>query len=281
MNLIEQLTLGLQACRYTAREWFRLALWAPFALLFAAQLALLAILMLWAHPALSWALAPLVGRMAGPAALHYPEYFRHLPGLVWKLRGLADVLVGPLAFGLATRLFAWRWRGQPQLWTDAWRAVLPRWGALVGVSLPPFLVLTVLTYLGEHLVALRLSPLGRAAMPGLLNVCGALIQVAWAYAVALIVLDRRGVMDAIRELPHTWVHGALPAVVVLALAALLQWPGGWLVERTGVVVDRGLPDLVALIVAARLVFALFGAFLVTGAVTLVWTSTLWRAEGDQ
>ena len=237
------------------------------------------VLVVWAHPLVSWLFAPLVMALAGPAAMHYPEYFGHLPALAAQGDWLIGLGPGSLVTGLATRLFAWRWRGQPFAFADAWREVLPRWPALVLVQLPPALLLAGLAFAADHVLAARLSSVFRASLPLVLGLVGWLLRAAWAYAPALVVLERRSAAEAWLELPHTWVHGALPATLVLALGSLVEWPASWLLARAGLVAERGLPELVVVMVLIRVAFALLAAFVVTGGLTLVWTSAVSEQRG--
>lgn len=113
MSPIEQFALGLQALRFTLMEWTRAKLWAPFLGPFVVQIALVVAFAWTAHPLLSWALAPIVARLVGANALHYPELFRRLPELVLRADLLVTLTAGALATGAGTRLFAQAFSGRP------------------------------------------------------------------------------------------------------------------------------------------------------------------------
>lgn len=274
MNPMEQLALGLQSLRFTMLEWARGRLWWPFLLPFALQGALVAAFSFTAHPFLSWLLAPVVARVAGADALHYPELFRRLPELVLRADLFVTLTAGAFATGVGTRLFASAFAARDpdagSAFAEAWR----RLPALLLAQAPAPLLLWLLSAVFERLALVRLSSFTHALLPQLQLVAGVLVQAAFAYVAALVVLGRRSPLEAWRELPSTWGRGLAPAVVALAAATLVLLPLQRLAAQTGPIVSRGVPELVAGTTMVLFAGTLFASWLVTGATTLVWMSAL-------
>ncbi len=141
MNLFEQFALGLQSLWFTLRECGRARLWAPFLVPFLVQCAGIGLLAMTAHPLLSWLLAPIVVRLAGADALHYPGLFVHLPDLALTADLLVVSTLGALATGAATRLFASVFEGRTPSLREAWSETARRAWALVLAQLPVTLLL--------------------------------------------------------------------------------------------------------------------------------------------
>lgn len=274
MNPIEQIALGLQSLRFTLSEWNRARLWVPFLLPFAVQSALVAAFSFTAHPFLSWALAPLVARVAGAQALHYPELFRRLPELVLRADLLVTLTVGAVATGMGTRLFASAFSGRALEARAAFAETMHRLPALLLSQAPAPILLWLLSMVFERLGAVRLSSFTHALLPQVQLVAGVLVQAAFAYVAALVVLGRRSPLEAWRELPGTWGRGLAPAAVVLAAATLVLLPLQRLTAQTEPIVSRGVPELVAVTTLVLFAGTLFASWLVTGATTLVWMSAL-------
>ena len=106
MSALEQLALAGQALWLTLREIRAGRLWVPWLALGALLLAALMALVGFAHPLLSWAVAPLVRAIGGEPALHYPDFYRTLPFLYSRVDLVLGTLAGAVATGWSTRALA-------------------------------------------------------------------------------------------------------------------------------------------------------------------------------
>ena len=111
MNPIEQVSLAWLALGRTLRQAWRPALWAPWLLLGAVEVGVVVLIWGYAHPAVSWVMAPLLRNWAGEDALHYPNVLRRLPVLFGGLDLVIGAILGSIMIGAATLLFAERFRG--------------------------------------------------------------------------------------------------------------------------------------------------------------------------
>ncbi len=268
MSPMEQLALGLQSLGRSARALVRVGPWAPLALLGALELAALAVLTVPAHPALSWALAPLVVRVAGARALHYPDSFRALPGLFAWADGALWWLVGSLALGASSHAFAARFTGRPARAVESLAAAARRWPALVLALLPAHVALAAIGWLaprftsGGGLVSMAVAPVFVCAR--------GLVVLLALYLPMLVMLGRRGAPAALAALPRAWSRG-LFALLAPCVATLLPLAlAGLVLDDPAPIVQRGTPELVAVLVAARVAAGLAIALTLVGAATMAY-----------
>ena len=103
MNPFEQIALAWQSLGHALRRLLRPRLWVPWLALGLIQTGLLVKLAFAAHPWVSPFFAPLVVRLAGERALHYPDLFLALPGLYSRIDLVIAALPGAIVFGAASQ----------------------------------------------------------------------------------------------------------------------------------------------------------------------------------
>jgi hypothetical protein len=236
-----------------------------------------------AHPALSWAIAPLLRAVEGDEALRYPELFRRLPDLARDAGLVTGALAMPVLAGVSARLFEQRFSADfaaASATRAAWAEGLSRWGALLLVALPVTLAGVGLQGALRALDAVRLSSLARTlAFPAADAVLLA-VRIACAYAAALVVLGGLGGVRALTRIPSTWPAGLVPAAVALGLLAPAGILASAVVTASPALIERGAPEWV---VAAVLLRAAVGAalgMLASGAATLAWLGAVSDSEGE-
>jgi hypothetical protein len=278
MNIFEQVALALQALRHTLLAMRAPRLWVPWLALGAVQLGVVVALWHFAHPALSWLMAPILRRVAGEDALHYPGAFEVLPRLYDRADLVIGALLGSVAIGSATGLFADHFHGLPARVGSRLATAVRRAPALVLVQLPFNVLvfgLTVMTapWLESHAGG-RLAAVAGPLLTGVSLV----LQAAFFYVAARVMIAGDGAAAALRGVPATWARGLVPALVVSALTLLLLLPLDWLAGHEGLVVSRGRPELVGWLTVLRLIAGLVNWFLLSGSATLLYLSLLHRRE---
>jgi len=278
--MLEQLSLAGQALWLTLREWRAGRLWAPWLVLGMFQCAALLALLGFAHPLLAWALAPFVRVIGGEPALHYPGFYRALPFLYSRVDLVVGSLVGAVATGWSTRLFAARWRRERLTAGEAWAEVAPRVLTLVLAQLPFQLLVLLFSGLVDRALVGHggwVQRLGYLATQG--GVAG--LQALFLYLPALVVIERRGLWRALAGLPRAWARGFW-AALLLGLAALLPLlPLAGLEQGSGLLVDRGTPELVGWVTAMQLLVGLAVSFLLAGSSTLVYLGAVADQPGEE
>jgi len=280
MTMLEQLALTGQALWLTLRESRSGRLWAPWLVLGALQCAVLLALLDFAHPLLAWAVAPFIRAAAGAPALHYPDFYRALPFLYSRADLVLGALAGAVATGWSTRLFAARWRQQALAAGGAWAEIAPRALTLVLAQLPFQLLVLLFTGLLDRALAGQgglVRRLGYFATLG--GVAG--LQALFLYLPALVVLERRGLWRALAGLPRTWARGFWAALLLGLVALLPLLPLSGLGQGSGLLVDRGTPELVGWLTAMQLLTGLAVSFLLAGSSTLVYLGAVADQPGEE
>jgi hypothetical protein len=279
VNLFEQIAVGWQSLIRVIAAMRHAALWTPFAALALCELLVLLALVGFAHPLLSWFMAPLLRQAAGESALRYPDLFRSLPGLYAEADVFIGALVGAIVVGAATLMFADYFRGlKPSVsagLSGAWR----RSFALILASLPFNLVVFGLSHWSESWMATRGSGrLVQAIVYFLILGVSIVLQSLFFYVTSLIVLERKSVLGALAGLPDTWRRGFWSATFVGILLLTPLLPLHYLSDRADVIVDRGIPELTAWLVVAQGIVGLALWFMLAGSATLVYLSLVRREE---
>lgn len=266
--------LAWQAFLYACRQLFRPNLWLPWLMLGTVQVVAIVLMASFAHPAISWVTAPVLGAIGGERAMHYPEIFRMLPDLFGRVDLLMTATLGAVAAGAATWLFGAeldRRAGDRAPGGEGLRRAFSRALALVAVNLPFNLLALVLTYglswwLGERDSSALVRRAGRLAGLG-----GALlVQSFFIYGTALVVLGGRSVWDALRALPAAAGRGFFAAFTLSVGAVIPLFPLQELTARSATIVDKGIPEVVAIVVLVQVAVVLVTSFVLAGAVTVVY-----------
>lgn len=278
MSWSEQIALAWQSLGHAARQMGRPAPWVPWLLLGALQVAALAAVCYAAHPWLSPLVAPLVVRVAGERALHYPDLYLALPLLYARIDLALAALPGALVLGASTALFR-----------DVFLARTPRPGAALALALRRAVTLVVVNLPYQLLaagwaIAIAQTVGGRHGIVGraayLLALGGAvLLQALFLYVSAFVVIDGRGVRGTFASLAHGWRHGFWAAVALSGLLLLPLLPLNLLSGAAQVIASRGRPELLAAMSLAQLLVALACGFLLSGAATLVFMGGIARRSG--
>ena len=108
------------------------------------------------------------------------------------------------------------------------------------------------------------------------------LQALFLYLPALVVLERRGLWRAFAGLPRAWARGFWAALLLGLVALLPLLPLDGLGQRSGLLVDRGAPELVGLAHrdAARS-SGLAVSFLLAGSSTLVYLGVVADEPGEE
>jgi hypothetical protein len=280
MSALEQLALAGEALRRTLLSLRSARLWVPWLTLLGVQSAALIALIGFAHPALSSWMAPLVGAAAGGEALHYPGFFRALPGLYSRVDPVLAALPGAVAAGWSTSLFAALWRGGVPEPRTAWAATRGRAATLVLALLPFHVLVLVLTTGLERAIAGESGMVRR--LGGLVTLGGGIaLEAGFLFVVPLVVLGGCGLVRALASLPRAWARGfwaATALAAVLAVPLLAFGRAGQLGER---LVGRGSPEVVTWLVAAQIGVGLVRSFLLAGGATLVYLGAVASAPAGE
>jgi len=278
MSVTEQLALAGLALRQTFANLFRPALWLPWIGLGTIQAAVVVCLWWFAHPWLSWFMAPVLERVGGENLLQFPNVLVILPRLFGRVDLVVGAIVGSLAIGLATRLFASRFdRGRAEV-GGALGFVVRRAPAIVLVLLPMNLLLIGFGLVIETLAARPGGILFQVALLAAGWSVPIVIQAFFLFAMPLYVVEGLGVIGTLRALPRAWRRGFWGAVLLGVVGIAILIPFQLLDSGSQTIVARGNPDLVAWITLVQVAAGLLVGFLLSGSSTLYVMSGLEERE---
>ena len=281
MNPIEQVTLAFQALRHTIPQLWRGRLWVWALPLAAVECAVVASLWHAAHPWVSWFMAPLLLRFGGADTLHYPRMFELMPAIYERADLVIGAILGSIAIGAATPVFAARFRGEALRPLPALVAAFRRAPDFVLVLLPFNLLLFALSSAADFWLAHRAAGgiVGRA-LPLVVTAGSLALQAAFFYAASLVALEGHSAWAALRRLPGTWRPGYLAAFLVSATTLLLLTPIHTPGVTASLLVERGTPELAGLLTLLHVLAGLLTGFILTGAATLLYLSVV-RGPGER
>lgn len=281
MTALQQVMLGFEGLRRALRHLGWGPLWAPWAALAGVQLLVLACLVQFAHPAVSWFMAPLLEGVAGEQALRYPNVFRLLPGLYGRAAVVLSIALGTLAAGAGVWMFARRLEGGRPRAAEGLRAALGRAFALVAAGLPAVVGSTLLLTGVEWWLSRHDAPRMVERAIRFAGLLGALsIQSAFALLSAAIVLDRMPLLQALGGLAGFVRRGFWGALTLSAVLFLPHLPAHELSRHASTLVQRGVPELVAAVVAADILLGAGTGLLLAGGVALVYLTAVSGRAGE-
>jgi hypothetical protein len=275
MNLFEQVALAIQAMLRTLRLFPKPVLWVPWLVLGSVQLAIVALLWGFAHPAVSWFMAPLLTRVAGAEVLRYPNLMSAMPDLFSRVDLAIGTLLGSVMIGAATVMFAEQFRGGRPRAGVALREALRRGGSLILAQLPFNVAVVGLSTLLDGWLLRR----GGGGLTGRLLEFGLIagpvvIQSLFLYVAALVMIERRSALSALAALPRTWARGFWAGLALGFTPLVLLLPLHALSDRAALLVNRGDPELVGWLVTLEVVASLGVWFLLAGSATLVYLGAM-------
>jgi len=275
VNAGQQLLLGWEALWRSARQMRSIDVWIPGLVVALVQVGILAALAWFAHPAVSWFMAPILRRVAGEEVLRYPNVFQVMPALYGHAGLIVEALIGATMAGATVWLFARRFEGRPATASAGLAHALRRALPLVIASLPGTLLIDlVLTASDRWLVDHGGPRLVRHAIHyGAVGVA-LLVQAFFLYVVAYVVLEGRGVLGAWGGLPEAARRGFWGALFVSCVLYLPHLPGDLIGRLAPVIVQRGRPELVTGLVGMEIVIGLLTNLLLAGGAALLFLSAV-------
>ena len=281
MNAFEQIALAWQSMLRTLAELRHPATWAPWLVVGAVQFALILLLWNFAHPWLSSWMAPLVIALGGEAATHYPGLFRALPSMYSTADLVIGALLGSVAIGAATRVFAGRFLARPVTAGASFAEAARRSLALILAQLPFHLIaLGIGLGLGGWLESQKRSAMVRIL--GTVFVIGGsiVVQSLFFYVAALVILEKRSAWSALAEVPRTWKNGFWAATFLGVVLLLALTPFELLQSQSGLVADRGRPELIAGLTLLQAAVTLLLYYTLTGSATMIYLASMARRDDE-
>jgi len=241
----------------------------PFLLYAILQAVLLFSLVNFSRAPFSGVFIPLIQKVFGESALHYPNFYIVLSPLYSQINIILSGLLGVLIIGIATLIFAGIFNNQKTSFGRASRTTLTKYGALFLV----WIIVTVLTLtmiLGFPLLLDKLLQpsylIGRIVdMVGLL--LGIFVASIFAYATVLIVLEQQGFFSALANTFSIFKSNSITSFILVAVPTFFYFPISYLTRKSVIIITESSPEIIILLLAAGIVISFLGSYFQVGSIT--------------
>jgi len=281
--MIDQLNLALWAIIESFRGPRRGALWPPFLLLFAANGLTLLLLTQFHRPLVAWFMVPVLRGLAGPGAQHYPGFYLGLPGLFGWFNVFLDIVLGAWIFGTAW-LIAWKLATgvNPQgSRGEAGRAYAKLLILRMPVSVLPILVALLLPMVLPVRDDGSLGPLAQRFQRGGVFLAGVLIESAFLFGPASLLLGKRSLRGAFADAFRMLGRAPLAVLLIVLAPNCLNLIVDYAVRHRESMVLRMAPELIGVVVLGAIAVYTFAAFFVITAGVRVWGARGVSPEGGR
>lgn len=243
--------------------------YVPFLIYAMVQVLLLYALNNFARSPFSYVLVPLVRRLFGEPALHYPNYYLVFSSLYSQLNIVLSGLVGIVIIGAATYIFAAGFAGRKVSVGQALRTTMQKYGILfiawLMVSVAVFAVILGLPYVLMRL----LQPdymVGRIIdLLGLLM--GILTASIFSYTSALIILDNQKLLKTMSTTIAIFKRNAITTFVLVAIPTLLYFPISYLCRRIDLILSKFSAEMVVVLLGIGIMITFIAGYIQTSSIT--------------
>jgi len=214
-------------------------------------------------------LPALLQRFFGDRVLHYPDIYVYLPQIFARSSIVLGVVVGPILLGAATKLFADHFVSAKFSLAEAMRLSFRKYPSLLVVSIVTTAAVLGASELGRIVASDfvgRVVPNWRlvAMVRFAISIAA---EVIFVFAVAFIVLKNEGLLKGMLLSIRKSVRSPIAAFLLVAVPVLLYYPVRMASSRSGMLVRRFNPEIVAAILIAGVVLTIFTNYVLVGGVT--------------
>lgn len=280
MPVVERINILIWTWIQSLRSAKKISIFLPFFLFTLLQSVLLAALILFFVPPFSHVLVPLMERLYGEPALHYPHSFVVLPALFFGANRWLNLLISWLVIGTATLMFAAKYRsGTVQAgrsFYQALRCILPLFVlGLVEWSLV-FLFSRLFRFMAPGILMWGAQSHRLVRLTGFL--CNVVIITPFAFTTPQVVLGRRNIWGALTGSFSLARSNFGVTFLIIAIPAFLSWIVDIAAGRAPLVVTEFSPEIVVFLLGLGIVVTLMVNFVIVGALTALYLRTAERTR---
>lgn len=230
----------------------------PFAFYATVQLVMLISLVNFINPPFVMFYTPVIRRLFGEGALHYPTFFYILTPLFNQLNFVLSGLVGIILIGVATHVFAYNFmrnkislRIALQRTLKKYPSLLLLWIAESIISMTIILGLPfILTkFLAPDYMVTRIIELTSLFL-------GIIVTALFAYTTAYIVLSDQSFGRSIAQTFSTFKENILVTFILVAIPAFLYMPISYLSGKADIIITKFSPEMMATLLAFGIIVSL-------------------------
>lgn len=269
MKLSSQFGKFFQAWKNCLESFKQGNIFLLFLLYAIVQIGFIFILMSFAFPPFSAFLVPIMTKFFGQPSIHYPNNYLVLPTLFFWVNLLLSGFAGILLVGASTNLFARKYQDKSVAMAPGLKTTLPHYSILfvvwiveTAVLLGIFLGLPAL--MGKIAFFKNHGPLATQLATSLVAIFfGGL----FVYTTALIVLENRGPMSAIKKSFGLFWEYPVITFLLLAVPNFIRMPVDLLSGKTQFLITKFNPEMVGIVLMLSVVVSVFANFFLVGTVT--------------
>ncbi|MFQ5650656.1 MAG: hypothetical protein ACE5IY_12005 [bacterium] len=237
------------------------------------QIAFILMLMNCAYPPFSSFLVPLMTRLFGEAAIHYPNNFLVLPAMFFWVNLVLSGLIGIILVGTATDLFSNTYKKKAINLGESLRVMLANYAilfliwmvetaVLVGIFLGVPALLEKMAFFAER---------GDLTLQVAASLVAIVVGAVFVYTTALVVLDRRGAFGALGQSLSLFAKHPVITILLFAIPNLIRMPVDLLSGKTRFLITKFNPEMVGIVLVLSILISVFSNYLLIGTVTRYFT----------
>ena len=242
---------------------------APFLIYAILQVALLYSLINFSQSPFSSLLVPIIRKIFGEPALHYPNFYMILTSLYSQINIMLSGIFGIVFVGMATHLFALNFKDKKTSLGEAFKTTMSKYLILFLIWVVAS-VLMLLMIIGLPFVLKEfLQPqylLGRIFdIVGLLF--GIIVSAMFAYSTVLVVLERKKFSQAISNTFSIFFKNSGTSFFLVAVPTAFYFPISYLSRRIDILFSKFSPESMVTVLAIGIFIAFLSSYFQVGSVT--------------
>ena len=242
---------------------------APFLIYAILQVALLYSLINFSQSPFSSLLVPIIRKIFGEPALHYPNFYMILTSLYSQINIMLSGIFGIVFVGMATHLFALNFKDNKTSLGEAFKTTMSKYLILFLIWVVAS-VLMLLMIIGLPFVLKEfLQPqylLGRIFdIVGLLF--GIIVSAMFAYSTVLVVLERKKFSQAISNTFSIFFKNSGTSFFLVAVPTAFYFPISYLSRRIDIIFSKFSPETMVTVLAVGIFIAFLSSYFQVGSVT--------------
>ena len=225
-------------------------------------------------PPFSPILVPLMNRIFGDFALHYPNNFMVLPVMFFWFNLILSGLLGILLVGLSTHLFWASFQRKAIQVRTGLRHVAPKLLTLfVAWVVETMVLVLIFVYLPKLLTKMDFIDPNSNLSKQLITSFVAIVAAAFfTYTTVLIVLHDEGPLPAIRKSVAMFFRFPVITLLLVALPNLMKMPMDLISGRPLFLITKFSPEMVAAATILSILVSMFANYFLVGTVTSYYGS---------
>ena len=242
---------------------------APFLIYAILQVALLYSLINFSQSPFSSLLVPIIRKIFGEPALHYPNFYMILTSLYSQINIMLSGIFGIVFVGMATHLFALNFKDNKTSLGEAFKTTMSKYLILFLIWVVAS-VLMLLMIIGLPFVLKEfLQPqylLGRIFdIVGLLF--GIIVSAMFTYSTVLVVLERKKFSQAISNTFSIFFKNSGTSFFLVAVPTAFYFPISYLSRRIDILFSKFSPESMVTVLAIGIFIAFLSSYFQVGSVT--------------